>query len=388
MIYIWRQEQYVKEENNMVTVCEKDQCAGCMACLEVCSKNAINIKDSIKSYNAIIDEKRCINCNACRNICQVNNNVDMSKPIMWKQGWASDVNIRKKSSSGGAAAAIARSFVENEGILCSCCFSQGEFVFDFEDDMNKLARFSGSKYVKSNPKGVYRKIKQLLQSGKKVLFIGLPCQVAAVKSFVGKRCEEKLYTIDLICHGSPSPMLLERFLNEKGYNIKQIGNIEFRSKTNFALKGKRIRLEPVGVQDLYTYAFLTCMDYTDNCYSCKYARLERVSDISIGDSWGSDIKEEEKKGISLILCQTEKGIDLLEQSKMTLEAVDLERAVASNHQLKHPSKPAIKRDKFITLLQKGKRFDLSFFMCHPKVVALKQIDRINSHLKNGGGTKA
>lgn len=80
----------------MVTVCEKDQCAGCMACLEVCSKNAINIKDSIKSYNAIIDEKRCINCNACRNVCQVNNNVDMSKPIIWKQGWASDVNIRKK----------------------------------------------------------------------------------------------------------------------------------------------------------------------------------------------------------------------------------------------------------------------------------------------------
>ena len=84
----------------MVTVCEKDQCAGCMACLEVCSKNAINIKDSIKSYNAIIDEKRCINCNACRNVCQVNNNVDVSKPIIWKQGWASDVNIRKKSSSG------------------------------------------------------------------------------------------------------------------------------------------------------------------------------------------------------------------------------------------------------------------------------------------------
>ena len=108
----------------MVTVCEKDQCAGCMACLEVCSKNAINIKDSIKSYNAIIDEKLCINCNACRNVCQVNNNVDMSKPIIWKQGWASDVNIRKKSSSGGAAAAIARSFVENGGILCSCCFSQ------------------------------------------------------------------------------------------------------------------------------------------------------------------------------------------------------------------------------------------------------------------------
>lgn len=85
-------------------------------------KNAINIKDSIKSYNAIIDEKLCINCNACRNVCQVNNNVDMSKPIIWKQGWASDVNIRKKSSSGGAAAAIARSFVEMEAFSAAVVF--------------------------------------------------------------------------------------------------------------------------------------------------------------------------------------------------------------------------------------------------------------------------
>ncbi|MFR7519987.1 MAG: 4Fe-4S dicluster domain-containing protein [Mediterraneibacter faecis] len=108
----------------MVTVCEKDQCAGCMACLEVCSKNAINIKDSIKSYNAIIDEKRCINCNACRNVCQVNNNVDVSKPIIWKQGWASDVNIEEKSSSGWTAAAIARSFVENGGTLCKLFFTR------------------------------------------------------------------------------------------------------------------------------------------------------------------------------------------------------------------------------------------------------------------------
>ncbi|RGI51902.1 hypothetical protein DXB52_04800 [Ruminococcus sp. OM04-4AA] len=176
---------------------------------------------------------------------------------------------KKKKFFRWSSCGYRKKFCGNGGILCSCCFSQGEFVFDFEDDINKLARFSGSKYVKSNPKGIYKKIKQLLQSGKKILFIGLPCQVAAVKRFVGKRYEEKLYTIDLICHGSPSPMLLERFLNEKGYNIKQIGNIEFRSKTNFALKGKRIRLEPVGVQDLYTYAFLTCMDYTDNAIAAS-----------------------------------------------------------------------------------------------------------------------
>lgn len=365
----------------MMTVCEKDQCAGCMACLEICSQNAIRIEDSIKSYNAVIDEKHCINCNACRNVCQVNNNADMRKPIMWKQGWASDAGLRKNCSSGGAAAAIAGSFVANGGILCSCCFSHGEFVFDFEDDIDKLARFSGSKYVKSNPKGIYRKLKQLLQSGKSVLFIGLPCQVAAVKRFVGKRFEKDLYTIDLICHGSPSPKLLERFLAEKGYNIREISNIEFRSKPGPALKEGKKRLEPAGVQDLYTYAFLTCMDYTDNCYCCKYARLERVSDISIGDSWGSSLKEEEKKGLSLLLCQTEKGLALLEQSEMALADVDLERAIESNHQLEHPSRPASKRDKFIRLQQDGRRFDLSFARCHPKVAMLKHLDRIKKSFK-------
>ena len=134
--------------------------------------------------------------------------------------------------------------------------------------------------------------------------------------------------------GSPSPMLLERFLNEKGYNIKQIGNIEFRSKTNFALKGKRIRLEPVGVQDLYTYAFLTCMDYTDNCYRCKYAsqdsfmrmflrnyclrpscyeceaKLVRCADLTLADFWGINFVAPEmndNKGVSLVIIRSQRG---------------------------------------------------------------------------------
>ena len=142
----------------MVTVCEKDQCAGCMACLEVCSKNAINIKDSIKSYNAIIDEKRCINCNACRNVCQVNNNVDMSKPIIWKQGWASDVNIRKKVLQVEQLRLSQEVLWKMEAFSAAVVFHKVNLCLTFEDDINKLARFSGSKYVKSNPKGIYKKL--------------------------------------------------------------------------------------------------------------------------------------------------------------------------------------------------------------------------------------
>ena len=169
--------------------------------------------------------------------------------------------------------------------------------------------------VKSNPVGIYDKIVEKLKNGNKVLFIGLPCQVAAAKNYtatLSSNKRENLYTIDLICHGSPSPKILNLALHEKGVDIKQLKEIRFRNKTNFGIstqnKDKEYKtITPAGVQDMYTYAFLTSLDYTENCYSCRYAALGRVSDVTIGDSWGSDRPDSEQgKGISLMLCQTNK----------------------------------------------------------------------------------
>lgn len=348
-------------EKNKKTVCAVDSCTGCMACVGKCKKNAIEIKDDIISYNAVIDEHKCINCGLCQKVCPNNQKLDLIQPISWNEGWATD-GLRINASSGGIASEIMRKFVVDGGYVAACLFKNGEFVFDITNKQEDLNKFVGSKYVKSNPKGIYDKIIEKLRNNSKVLFIGLPCQVAGLKNFIlGLSADkiESLYTVDLICHGTPSTKILNKFLAEKNINIKKVEDIRFRQKTKFGLSiedkiQKYKNTTPIGVQDMYTFAFLTSLDYTENCYTCNYATLGRVSDVTIGDSWGSNLPDEEQgKGVSLILCQTEKGINLIEKSRLKLKDVDLNRAIETNHQLSYPSIRPKERKIFFVNLEKG-----------------------------------
>ena len=244
----------------------------------------------------------------CEKVCPNNNPVDKVQPQKWYQGWV--CKTREQSSSGGAAAGLTQNFIQNGGYVAACLFRDGEFVFDITNDLDYARKFAGSKYVKSNPKNIYSKIHERLKQGDRVLFIGLPCQVAALNNYI--KDKKNLYTVDLICHGSPSPIILEKYLAENYVDIKKIKDLNFRNKDGFGLRSGYKRISFDDGSDLYTFAFLTSLDYTENCYSCRYATLDRVSDITLGDSWGSELEaEEQKKGISLILCQTEKGKELL-----------------------------------------------------------------------------
>jgi len=334
------------------------------------------------AYNAVIDEDKCVNCGMCVKVCPNNQVAEKRKPIDWKEGWASE-NIRGRASSGGAASAMMKYFVENGGYVAACVFKQGEFVFEITNRVEELNDFAGSKYVKSNPIGIYAKVIEKLKHSEKVLFIGLPCQVAAVKNstaILPLEMRDNLYTIDLICHGSPSPRILNMALEEKGIDIKKLTQIRFRNKTNFGLSSQDDgqvykTLTPAGVQDMYTYAFLTSLDYTENCYSCQYATIERVADITIGDSWGSDLPQKEQgRGISLLLCQTDKGKTLVKNSGMQLKEVDIDKAIDANHQLRHPSVAPDTRETFFTGLNKG--FYKSLSKCAPKVYYKQKIKEI------------
>lgn len=321
------------------TVCQLNLCTGCMACVDLCTKSAITIKDSISAYNAVIDTEKCTECGRCHNVCQNNQKIQLMHPKKWVQGWITDEKLRRVSSSGGAATAIARAFIARGGVVCSCIFKEGEFRFEVAENLEQLEHFIGSKYVKSNPAGIYKVIHQKLKKGINVLFIGLPCQVAALKLYMGQKNQDNLYTVDLICHGTPSPKLLEAFLMQYHIDLRKTKSISFRHKEVFGLRNDEKPIVQPGAVDPYLLAFLCALDYTDNCYQCKYAGIERVSDITIGDSWGSDLSPaEQSKGISLILCQTHKGENLLSQVEMSLFPVDLERAVSKNHQLREPSK--------------------------------------------------
>ena len=362
-------------------------CCGCMACINICSQNAIRINDNLDTYNAVINDDVCIRCNACKKICQVNNTPILSKPSYWYQGWANLEDTRSRSSSGGVAASISRTFILDGGCVCSCAFKNGQFKFYVAMTLDQSEDFSGSKYVKSNPDGIYEIIRTNLNSGKKVLFIGLPCQVAAVKNYI--KFNENLYLIDLICHGTPSPNVLEYFLNDFNYSLNDFENIHFRKKTNFHINCNYKDLLPERVLDMYTYAFLEGLDYTENCYKCKYAQLERVSDLTLGDSWGSTLSlDEQEKGISLVLCQTEKGKELLEKTDLHLESVDLNRAMTVNKQLVHPTIMPKERKKFFAILKRKQKFSIAIFNCYPKVYFKQKLKLLLIRLKIlGGGYK-
>ena len=361
----------------MKTVCNKDDCTGCMSCIEICPRNAITIVDTMISYNAKIDEKRCINCDMCRRVCQNNNPVNAYSPILWKQGWALDNIIRKNSSSGGLAQAIEAAFVKAGGIVCSCVFENGVFGFSFAETAEDTEKFCGSKYVKSTPYGIYKKIETALKIGKKVLFVGLPCQVAGVKNYLKNDQTQNLYTIDLICHGTPSPELLNVFLKQHNTDVTKIKKIQFREKGKGWLKTKAEYPGGKNIVDRYSMAFLNGISYTENCYKCRYAKLERVSDVTLGDSWGSSLsKQEQSEGISLILVQTEKGKELIGKANLQLYDVDLEKAVEHNHQLKAASHRPFNRDIFFKQLEDGKYFDMAVKVLYPRQCMRQEAKKI------------
>lgn len=352
----------------METVCSNNKCNGCMSCLDICPREAIYIEKSLKSYNAHIDMEKCIECGLCHNVCPSNASCLAHPPQMWCQGWSNDLEIRKNGSSGGVATALSLNFIRNGGYVCSCVFNDGKFGFVITADEKDLANFSGSKYIKSDAIGIYSKVFTLLQKGEKVLFIGLPCQVAGMVNYAKfKRNDKNLYTVDLICHGTPSPMFLDMFLSQYGVLAKNCYNIGFRVKDSFQINDNSRTFSSVGVCDRYMTAFLSALNYTDNCYRCQFAKKERVSDITLGDSWGSNCDSNEwKKGVSLILCQSDKGEELLSQSNLHLFDVDLDNAIAHNHQLSTPSIAPKSRAKFFRDIEKGMNFNGAVKRALPK----------------------
>lgn len=375
----------------MKTVCKQDLCTGCNACVVKCPVGAIKLKDDMKTLNAVIDLEKCIGCNACTKVCQNEHDIKFRYPLSWYQGWCRDAKERKSSSSGGFAYSLSKYFIENSGAVCSCVFEQGQFRYEIIEDVLSLNKFKGSKYVKSNTGRIYTQIKELLKKQRRILFIGLPCHVSGLLEYLKGMNIDNLYTVDLICHGSPSVKVLEKYLKQHNCSLDCLKKISFRNKGNFQLilqsvdkntgEIKEEWLNPNGIKDCYSVAFLQGLVYTENCYSCKFARVERISDITIGDSWGSELPDNEKdKGISLALCQTEKGKKLIENCGIHLEKVELDKAISANHQLQAPSEKIKEREQFFELLQNGRKFDTIVRKCLPKMCFRQDIKKILTKL--------
>ena len=241
-------------------------------------------------------------------------------------------------------------------------FENGRFIFKEVKSIDDFVHFQGSKYVKSDTGSIYREIKDKLSDDRNVLFIGLPCQVQGLKSYLMGKYINNLVTVDLICHGTPSQALYKKYLEEEGYNTAKIASIQFRNK-NYYFTRKEWKYE------YWLEPFLSGLTYTENCYNCKFARYERVADFTVGDSWGTELGQEEiAKGISLVLCNTEKSVELLDKISFEKHDVNLERAISNNRQLSHSSIKPDNRALFEKYLDKGKSYHMAVFRCYPKKV--------------------
>lgn len=357
----------------MKTVCDIE-CNACYACHDVCPNNAITIEESMSYSKAKIDVTKCTNCNLCAKVCPNINAPELKRPELWYQGWSANKETRRRASSGGIASELIYYCIKNGYYVCACRFVDGEFVFSCTNDLTIASSFAGSKYVKSRPQGAYLAVRKLLVAGEKVLFIGLPCQAAGLQNFIPERLKERLIIVDLICHGTPASSLLKSVLKECAIEVSALTEFKFRDGASFSIStnesiSKNIKL------DTYLLGFLKGDYYTENCYKCKYACINRVADITLGDSWGTDLTDELKNGVSLILVQTRKGENLIKESEVKLFDVDINRAVASNGQLSHPTEKNAKVDLFYEKMKKTNSFYKSFFRIEKKLY-LKQLVKI------------
>ena len=326
-------------------VCDKSKGCACGACVNVCPKQCITLMDDVKNTYAEVNEDLCINCHLCEKVCQVENTsselLKLNTTISCKEGISKNNEVVKTASSGGFATQLGIKFAETGGYVDGVKSDKEDFYFDITNNPDEVIKFAGSKYVKVSTGDIFTRVKDLLSNGHKVLFFGTPCQVAAIKLYM-VRPQENLYTVDLICHGTPSNKTLKKYLSEKG--ITSEANVRFRDKRSIGIQmftskdGKGLAGDRIC--DPYMIGFLNGLFYTENCYSCNYAKRDRVSDLTMGDSWGS--KREDNKGMrafSLTIISTEKGKFLFEILGDTFECYDCdyENAIAHNHQLVHSS---------------------------------------------------
>ena len=261
------------------------------------------------------------------------------------------------SRSGGAFVAISSLILEQKGAVYGAGYSQEN---DFHRIIHKRAttkharnEFCGSKYVQSDLADTFPSIKSDLESGLPVLFSGTGCQVGALHTYLGKEYDN-LYTIDIVCHGAPSPKIWSDYLDmrEKEYQGKVTG-VNFRNKKTHGWKKHR-ELIKIGDQKIdsrvYTNLFYKELVSRPSCYQCIYANTNRPGDITIADFWGHEKaipdKWDDDKGISLVLVNTKQGMHIWEKAREQMEWVDCTGYPFRHQNMKRPTKKSELYDAF------------------------------------------
>jgi coenzyme F420-reducing hydrogenase beta subunit len=305
----------------MIEIKDKKDCCGCHACQQTCPHGCITMQADKEGFlYPVVDKSNCIECGRCEKVCPSINPYDESFPIQIKTFIHSDEKVRSNSSSGGFFSMLATYVLEKGGVVFGARFDEHWNVFhDYIRTKEQLPLFQGSKYLQSTIGDSYIKAEKFLKEGVVVLFTGTSCQIAGLKTFLRKEYES-LLTMDVICHGVPSPIVWNNYLQSIASNKVSIKSVSFRDKTtgwknfSFALAkmDNSLFAEPF-TKNLYMKGFLNNFYLRPSCYYCPAKKGKANSDFTVGDFWGVDKKYPElddDKGISIVLINSDKGYSL------------------------------------------------------------------------------
>lgn len=358
--------------NNKQIILKQDRdCTGCAACIAVCPKNAIiQKKIAFKSWIPEINTGLCVKCGLCVSVCSF----EATECTYEKKAFIAynkDREMRVKSSSGGVFSALAVHVLKQGGIVYGSELSFKDKKVSVRhvgiESIEDLPRVMGSKYVQSDCEQVYGQVKKQLDFGRIVLFSGCSCQIAGLLGYLKNTDRSNLYTLDLICHGTPSVALFQEYITflERKYK-GTINSLTFRDKDRTILyrikisliceNGKKRNITIPMEKSGYFMMFMGEQSYRPACYRCQYASLNKPADITMGDYFEvkADYPElfegeapiDDSCGLSSVIVHTTKGERLILKSSAELfsQEVSVFKVKKSHANLNRPSKFSMERN--------------------------------------------
>lgn len=354
----------------MIDKVGEKNCCICGNCVQLCPKEAISLTKNFNTFNyPEINYNLCNGCNRCETVCPTLNELNQQHCLGAYMAKNINLKERKLSSSGGMFSVFANYIIENNGLVCGAAFDGLKVKHIIVDNKADLYKLRGSKYVQSDLGDCFEHIEKYLDNNRLVLFVGCPCQTAALRTYLKKDYSNQLYLVDFICHGMLSQSLFDDYIKylEKKYKSRVV-SFSFRDKTDGWIEsGPKIKFSNGKIkrwplyEDTYMQGYFSAVCMKNSCYTCKYKNFHSGSDITFADYWGCEILDPEFYdfyGVSAVVINNENGNLLFNNISNNIEykAVDLENIVKYNSGLIKPFEEGKDRSLFMDKIKNGSTY--------------------------------
>lgn len=326
----------------MITITDKENCCGCEACTQICPKKCISfIQDEEGFCYPKVDESTCIDCGLCEKVCPVLNQWEEDMPKTVIAAINEDEEVRFNSSSGGIFTLLGEKVLESGGVVSGAKFDQDwNVTVTYTENSDDLQAFQGSKYLQARIGRSYIDCKRFLESGRRVMFTGTPCQIAGLLHYLRKPYSN-LLAVEVLCYGVPSPLVWKSYLNEirgmvSRFQDNAINRWRLLNKFHFhcSMGNDKIVLTSPASRNTYMRLFQKGLTIRPSCFSCPAKTGKSRADISMGDFWGvEDVNTsmDDNKGVSMVMLHTDKGRSFFETIKVKRQDVCYNKEVSSHN---------------------------------------------------------